>query len=56
MSEMINVPRVPARIVYLLSRFEAASGKKKNPPSVPSIAGQLATHGCWDGEDIGDDK
>ena len=56
MSEMITVAGVPTRIVHLLPRFGAASGNKKNPPSVPSIAGQLAPQGYWDGDDIGDDK
>ena len=51
MSEIINVAAVPT-----LTSREDASSNNKNPPSVPSIAGQLAPQGCWDGEDIGDDK
>ena len=56
MSEIINVAGVPTRIVHLMSRFDAASGNDNNPLSVPSIVGQAARHGYWDGEDIGDDK
>ena len=55
MSEIIDVAGVPNRTMHPLSR-EEASGNDKNPPSVSSIVGQLAQQGCWDGEDIGEDK
>jgi hypothetical protein len=51
MSEIVNVAGVPTRT----ARVDASSNNK-NLPSVPSIAGQLAPQGCWDGEDFGDDK